>query len=276
MSPIARVFVAGLLTLAGVGAAVTGGVLAWLPAVAEARLALIVAADPTAETFPGVFGGASSIVATLEELATFDSFREEVARSGFAGAAAFSQGSSEDQQKVWKRAVSVTRIGDALVLRVQARATSPDEARELAGAVAHLLALRAPIIIGDHIVQAHVAQRPLLTFRGRPRVGYAMVSGGSVAALIGLALLVVSFWERLSGRVRGRLVAPSALSVPTPPPVALTEKLSPEDARYWLQKFLEQHQRAERKSSADIQTWDDVPETSRGISWLQPPDALLF
>ena len=280
MSTLTRMLLAGLLALAGLGIAAVGGVIAWVPATAEARLAVRVAADPTVETFPGILDGALRIAATLTELSTFDAFREDVTRSGFAMTSPLLRGSSEDRQRAWKRVVTVTRAGDSLVLRVRARAASADDARALAGAVAHMLALRAPTIVGDHIVQARVEQMPVLIFRGRPRVGYALVGGGGVVALAGLVgLLAGSHRAWFRRRTRGGQFA--VVASPTSPSVAPLDqslKPSPEDARYWLQKFLEQHQRTEtpRKSAADVQTWDDVPEPTRGTPWLKPPDALMF
>jgi len=278
----------GLLVILGLAGVVAGGVFLRALTVAEARLAVTVNANPTPENFADVVEGSTRVVATLVELATFDTFREDVAQSGFDITRELFHGTADEQRRLWNRQIRVERVDDTLVLRVRSRGRTGDAARALTGAVLHALALRAPTIVGNHVVQVHVERMPVLVgIPGRGTVAAFVVFGsGVVLFLLGGVGSLMSFVRRLGARVARPTPpvppsAPLAVRGPADLPIEGDEaasrrrKASPEDARFWLQKFLEQHQRAPRASQGTIRTWEDLPEARRGIDWLKPPDALV-
>ncbi len=287
-----RILLCGsILTFIIGGTAAFAGLRGLSEPVAEARLVVTVSANPTPETFGDIVSGAESIAATLAELASFDTFRMEVLGGGFVISPDLFTGSPDAKKEEWRRRVRVERLDDTLVLRVQARGRTPDEARALAGAVLHALALHAPAVVGNHVVQVAVEGLPTLVFSAMElRVGYALLGGGVAGVTLGFAALgfaISWLWKPSRLRhVREGNRAPRSWSLATgeektgisapalPTSQETSAPVSTDDARYWLQKFLEEHQRMPRKSADTIATWEDFPESSRGTPWLKPPDPL--
>ncbi len=256
-----------LLAVIGLVCVIAGGILMRLPPVAEARLVVTVQANPSSETFPGIVDGASRIAATLVEVAALDSFRDEVLESGFSGMQKPSADRLEKLRRAWRDRVTVRRLGESLALRVRVTGDTREESVALAGAVVHALALRAPTLVGNHILRAQVERMPsLVRPLGSEPVAFALVGAGAALGVLGVVFsLMLVHATAVQDRTRAR-VGPAVVAAPAAEPAAPNDhRLSPEDARYWLQKFLEEHQRTPRRrpEEADITTWEDVPEPAR-------------
>lgn len=261
-----------LLGLIGIGA---GTALFLRGSVAEGKLALSVNVHPTDETFPGVVESATRILKTLAERSTFDTFRTKVISGGFDVSPDAFQGSAVEH--LWSRRVRVEQIDDTLVLRVRTHADTPQLALALARGVLHTLVLEAPTIVGNQLVHARIERMPvLLDLPHAVAWRTAALAGGSVTLFFGLCALL---WTVLRRHLKGhRLLVqevPSEMATPSSPAMA-PERSSPEEARFWLQKFLEQHQAGRHTPPDRIVSWDDVPSPTRDSRWMKPPDALLL
>lgn len=271
-----------LLVGAGVlGCAISAALWFRLP-VAEGRLAVTVQAHPTSETFAGIVSGSETLVATLVELVQFDDFRAGLSASGFDLTGALPTGSPAEQARAWSRAVRVERIGSSLTLRVRARAQTEEAAMNLTGAVLHMLALEAPRIVGNTIVHARIERMPaVIVSAGAQSQTLALLGGSLSAFFLGCIIALLQHLKRTTLPKQQPQSPPSAPTPPPAPPTAPSfQRSSPDEARYWLDKFLEQHQRGEtdrsRTAPDAVTTWDDVTVPSRNKpSWLKAPDALI-
>lgn len=248
MSIRMQLMIAGGLLVLGLAGLGTAGVLLSEGPTAEARLAITVQANPNPDTFAQIAQGSDRIVTTLQELATFDTFRETVLRSGFAMSMDLFGATPEERRQNWERMVRVERVGDSLVLHVTARAATNEDALTLAGATLHALATEAPRIIGNHVVLPRIERMPTLMTRVPRSWIFALAGGsGAVTLLGGIAAYIAWRSRRTSSSAR-----PTSLGTLVRP-----QRSSPEEAKYWLQKFLEQHQSFDAAQDKSLDTARD-------------------
>jgi hypothetical protein len=242
-----RALAAGVIVL-GVVSLGAGSALLVRPPTVHARLAVSLDAHPTPENVADVVHAASQIAATLAELAQFDTFRDEILASGF-GITSDAVGSRPfDPRFPWGRGVSVARIGDTLVLHITARGRTADDARRLAGAVVHLLSLRAATVVGNHVVHVRIDRLPA----GAESSGRFFGVSCSTAGVLLLMLGIVIALRAPVAVPRPAPREPGVVSSVLPMPREERKRVTPEEAREWLRNFLETHQQSPQEDGAEL------------------------
>jgi hypothetical protein len=229
-----------LIVAVGIGALAWGAYVIWNIPSASVRLAVTARGGIAPQDVSAVLQGTERAAETLAALSTFDAFREDVMRSGFLVARGNRAGSPDQQRRRWERRVSVRRVG-AQVLQVTALAGKREESRQLAEAAAHVLALRASQVAGDTALNVHV---------DRVRQPSVRASASFAAFLFGVGVTCFVFivWVVLAPAWRVRRARERRDVLPVAPPrfdggaPSFVARPSPDEARFWLQKFLERRQ----------------------------------
>lgn len=229
-----------LIAAVGIGAFAWGAYVIWRIPSASVRLAVTARGEIAPPDVSAVLQGAERAAETLAALSTFDAFREDVLRSGFLVARKNREGSPDQQRRRWERRVAVRRVG-AQVLQVTALTGKREESRQLAEAAAHVLALRASQVAGDSALHVHVDRVRQPSVRASSSLAAFLFGVGVTCVVISAWSVLAPAWRARRARERGDVlpVVPQRFDGGAPSFVA---RPSPDEARFWLQKFLERRQ----------------------------------
>jgi len=203
------------------------------PIQAESRVVVVFGNAINENNFVGSTEGAQKILNTMVNVADFVEVRNKVINSGFLVTDNIFNGSAKENANTWRKHVSIKPVDDAFVLKITTGGRNQVEAKELAAVVAHEISLEIPKLFPN---LRGISDQPRQKDY-QPVVVFIYVFGTIVIA----AWLFV-FWKFLNKKEKDNIETKKFLVQKA----TLEDKKIEGDPRYFLQKFLEEHQKQKK------------------------------
>lgn len=220
----------GLFSILGLLSAVFGVLTLLLPLTRGEADVVVSFTQPIDSTQkPLSEGDKKAVLIALGEIIDQPAFSEAIARSGFSAVANVLDGAQGRVAGDWTEKIKVQPHTQSSSLQILAEGGKPVENQKLAGAVAQVLALRAPDFIGGGIITARAES---------PTVNY-LLPGWALADLIVGGLFF--FGAGLYGLFTNSPFVSIYRNKNLIPLKVENVSTNNHDARYWLQKFLDEN-----------------------------------
>jgi hypothetical protein len=200
------------------------------PIQAESRVAIVFNDAISKNDFVQATEGAQTILNTMVNVADFAEVKNKVINSGFAVTDNVFNGNAKENANIWRKYVKINPIDNSFVLRITTGGRNHAEAEELGAVIAHEVSLEVPELFSN-----------LRGISDQPReVSYQ----SQVVVICSLLIIVIIFclftvWIIFKKNKKAIMFSEKGLGEN----IVLPEKKPEGDPRYFLQKFLEEHQR---------------------------------
>jgi hypothetical protein len=200
------------------------------PIQAESRVAIVFNDDIDGNNFVKATEGAQKILNTMVNIADFAEVKNKVFNSGFAVTENIFNGSTKENMSTWKRYVRIKPIDNSFVLKITTGGSDYAEAEELAAVIAHEVSLEVPVLFTN---LRGISDQPKLV-NHRLEIFFIYFF-----AVVIIAICLFILWNRSD---KNSKVGLSKVENSDETTILTDEKLD-RNPRYFLQKFLEEHQK---------------------------------
>lgn len=204
----------------------TSGIL--FPHRAESRVAIVFNGAIGENNFVEAIEGAQRILNTIVNVADFDEIKSKVIGSGFAVTENVFNGTAKENILTWKKYVNIRPVDEAFVLKITTEGRNQEEAEELAAVIAHEVSLEVSKLFTN---LRGISDQP------KPINQQSKIIFVCFFVITIIVICFFVFWVFFNKKKS--LSLGKALNKKTVSPI---EKLNG-DPRYFLQKFLEEHQK---------------------------------
>jgi len=209
-------------------AVTTSGIL--FPVQVESKVAIVFNDTINKDNFVEATEGAQKILNTIVNVADFDEVKDEVFNSGFEVSENIFNGTSKENTLIWRRHVTVKPVDNAFVLKITITGRDQKEAEELAAVIAHEVSLEIPKLFTN---LRGISDQPRLV-NHQLEIMFTCFFVAMVAIVC--FFIVLNFFSK---NKKGNF----SMNIDSNKAIVLTDKKSEGDPRYFLQKFLEEHQK---------------------------------
>lgn len=199
----------------------TSGIL--FPIQAESRVAIVFNDAIGENNFVEATEGAQKILNTIVNVADFAEVKNKVINSGFAVTENVFNGNTKENALIWRKYVLINPVDNAFVLRITTKGRNNAEAEELANVIAHEVSLEIPRLFKN--LRGISDQSRKIEYQSGIIFSYFFAM-----AVITVCLFVFrNFFDKNKKDNLKKTV--------------FLDKKPDRDPRYFLQKFLDEHQK---------------------------------
>lgn len=204
----------------------TSGVI--FPVQAESRVAIVFNNAIGENNFVQATEGAQTILNTMVNVADFAEVKNKVINSGFTVTDNVFNGNAKENANIWRKYVKISPVDNAFVLRITTGGRNHAEAEELAAVIAHEVGLEVPELFSN-----------LRGISDQPREVSYQSQVVFVYSFLTIIFCLFTIWIIFKKNKRASIFPGDGLGEN----IVLPEKKPEGDPRYFLQKFLEEHQK---------------------------------